>query len=521
MLASALLTGCGANLADGNAGQARAQVEAALAQAQAFGVSPATIATLQATERHIDSERGWLGIDDTTATRRYQSLIQTIAGAENTALSSAQSAVAHDQATLTTQIRHNVDQGITSSLYQLWQQADQRQLGVAATPRDFRRIDGTLQIQLTTLQTLTTAYGALKQLGDTIAGLRGAGIPTALPQAEYAQGQSQFGAATTTADFTALLDLLDAEQIGLINDQAQAIPYVGQALLDSYQQRVNLAQNFGEDVKSFQTDLASDTHTLIRIDTVVQYQSFQQQVARQMDGLALPLIRGQARHDIGVMQSLLTYCYDHQIMDYEYTSAFGIGGVEQDFLQALTLQDFQDVDDETNILIENLRTMITNLADTTPHDQPHAADRDLMRYYGIGGEKVLVVSLREQSARAYDNGQLVMSTYVTTGRTERPSPPGLWHVSDRETGITFYSADQPGSEFWFPPTYVNYALLYHDGGFYVHDAWWRTEFGPGTNLPHNDPHAFDNGSHGCVNVPEQQMALIYAWADIGMPVIVY
>src|SRR6185437_879491 len=106
---------------------------------------------------------------------------------------------------------------------------------------------------------------------------------------------------------------------------------------------------------------------------------------------------------------------------------------------AKTAQDFQTVDGEATMLVANLRAMITNIGDATPHDQPHSTDLDLARSYGVTKGKVIVVSLREQTLRAYNNGQLVFWTYITSGRPELPSPPGFWHVIARESPTIFTS----------------------------------------------------------------------------------
>ena len=51
------------------------------------------------------------------------------------------------------------------------------------------------------------------------------------------------------------------------------------------------------------------------------------------------------------------------------------------------------------------------------------------------------------------------------------------------------------------------------GNVGIHDATWRTEFGG--NLYTLE------GSHGCVNTPYDQAAIIYQNIGIGAPVIVY
>ena len=51
------------------------------------------------------------------------------------------------------------------------------------------------------------------------------------------------------------------------------------------------------------------------------------------------------------------------------------------------------------------------------------------------------------------------------------------------------------------------------GNVGIHDASWRSEFGGNLYLW--------EGSHGCVNVPYDKAAAIYANIEIGMPVVVY
>jgi len=63
---------------------------------------------------------------------------------------------------------------------------------------------------------------------------------------------------------------------------------------------------------------------------------------------------------------------------------------------------------------------------------------------------------------------------------------------------------------------VNFALYFDPPGYFIHDAPWRTAYGPGTNngpgLPGQGP---DAGTHGCVNVPEDAMRQLYAWVPPG------
>jgi len=64
-------------------------------------------------------------------------------------------------------------------------------------------------------------------------------------------------------------------------------------------------------------------------------------------------------------------------------------------------------------------------------------------------------------------------------------------------------------------------VMWFNGGDGIHDAYWRSRYGPGTNGPHYDPTGEDTGTHGCVNVPYQNMVWLWNWTPTGTPVIVY
>jgi Uncharacterized protein conserved in bacteria len=98
------------------------------------------------------------------------------------------------------------------------------------------------------------------------------------------------------------------------------------------------------------------------------------------------------------------------------------------------------------------------------------------------------------------------------------TPTGTWHIYGKERNVTFISPWGPGSPYYYAPEHVNYVLMY-DGLIYLHDATWRSVFGPGTQYPHNDPKfGREDGSHGCINLPLSAAAWLYNWAPIGTTV---
>jgi lipoprotein-anchoring transpeptidase ErfK/SrfK len=122
------------------------------------------------------------------------------------------------------------------------------------------------------------------------------------------------------------------------------------------------------------------------------------------------------------------------------------------------------------------------------------------------------VNLSTQHLTAYEGDTVIASTDVTTGAPELPTVTGEFHIMAKYSPYTFVSPWGPGSPYFYNPLSVNYAMLFADGGYFIHDAWWQRNFGPGGNLK--------TGSHGCVNVPTDAMPAIYQWARVGDEVIV-
>jgi lipoprotein-anchoring transpeptidase ErfK/SrfK len=108
---------------------------------------------------------------------------------------------------------------------------------------------------------------------------------------------------------------------------------------------------------------------------------------------------------------------------------------------------------------------------------------------------------------AYEEGQLVMSSLVSTGTAEvweTTTPIGHWsilskyEVQDMEGTISdeyYFVADVPD-------------VMYFDNlGNAIHGTYWHNNFG--TPM-----------SHGCVNLPLDVAAWMYEWAPVGTAVSV-
>lgn len=136
-------------------------------------------------------------------------------------------------------------------------------------------------------------------------------------------------------------------------------------------------------------------------------------------------------------------------------------------------------------------------------------------------QKAIMISLQEQVLRAYQDGQLVMFTYITTGRPQLPTVTGHYAIYAKITPFEFHSPWPLGSPFYYAPTWIKYWMPFYSG-YGLHDAWWRQHYGPGTNVTGDGPGSGEPaGTHGCVNIPFDKTLWLWSWAPVGTPVVVY
>jgi lipoprotein-anchoring transpeptidase ErfK/SrfK len=129
--------------------------------------------------------------------------------------------------------------------------------------------------------------------------------------------------------------------------------------------------------------------------------------------------------------------------------------------------------------------------------------------------KRVLVSLSQQKLWAYDGNKVVLTSLVTTGNRALPTPTGTYHIMAKLHPFTFHSPWPKSSPFYYAPSKVAYAMLFREGGYFIHDAPWRTAFGPGTNSQLGTPGSNYTGTHGCVNVPANVARELFSWTQIG------
>jgi hypothetical protein len=124
-----------------------------------------------------------------------------------------------------------------------------------------------------------------------------------------------------------------------------------------------------------------------------------------------------------------------------------------------------------------------------------------------GAWKEVVVSISAQTMWAYEEGELVMSSLVSTGTAEVPettTPVGYHSVLAKFDAQTMEGTI---SGQYYRVEDVPYVMYFDDYGDALHGTYWHSNFG--TPM-----------SHGCVNLPMDIAAWMYGWADVGTAVSV-
>lgn len=132
------------------------------------------------------------------------------------------------------------------------------------------------------------------------------------------------------------------------------------------------------------------------------------------------------------------------------------------------------------------------------------------RTVSLDAPKYIEINLSLQRLWAYENGQMVYSSPITSGATGAGlgTVTGLFAIYYKTTN-TYLNGRSYGYNY---NVHVNYWMPFYLG-YGLHDAAWRSSFG-GSDY-------YYNGSHGCVNLPDATATFIYAWSEVGTPVWVH
>jgi heat shock protein HslJ len=525
--------------------QAKEQLDSQLWTIQGMGVPASFLSSLFKQEQQIDSAPGVLTAFHNQfveayyqhQAQQYRALLTQISGIVKNATIQLQAQAQGDMQNLQTALARVGTLG-TGNMQMFATHVTQEQLAfsIAHQASDYVAISTDARASIAGLNEMAAAFQLLNDLATAINNMKMGHLSVASVQASYKSDMQLFTSATQMSDFQHLSEQITAQDQQIVVASIRAFPYISAARLNDFQAQIGQLQKYGGNSKPDLARLSADQVSMASARTAADDLAFFQNIDADIAALHGPLVRSQARYQMRQFHSevetwgkahLYYDSYDgHYYMpDNGYMSA-GVGHLlDSDLASAQTTDDFENVVAEVNNALFNLHMFERDYKDPTGYMRVHASDLQMISHYALRKRQVLIVSLAEQAMRVYQNGKLVKSFMVTTGRQELPSIPGVWSVLARRSPIIFTSDEPRNSPYWFPDTPIQYAMLYHLGGYFIHDAPWRLAFGPGTQYPHSDPigtsaYNFD-GSHGCVNLQENAAAWVYTHTGWNTAIVIY
>ncbi len=145
-------------------------------------------------------------------------------------------------------------------------------------------------------------------------------------------------------------------------------------------------------------------------------------------------------------------------------------------------------------------------------------DQPVTSRFSTGTDRRIYVFLDAQRMSAVENGEVVKTFKVSTGKEKTPTVSGSFYIYARFPIKTMRSKAKPGEPGHYVVENVPYAQYFH-ADYAFHGAWWHNAFGR-------------PASHGCVNMStrkhnkrwpgaSEDAGWLYQWASLGVPVTVF
>jgi len=143
-------------------------------------------------------------------------------------------------------------------------------------------------------------------------------------------------------------------------------------------------------------------------------------------------------------------------------------------------------------------------------------ETSLIEQFSTGTDRRLFVYLDSQRVQAVENGEVVRTFKVSTGKSKTPTEMGSFYIYDATATRPCVAMSQ-GQRGFYEVEDVPYTQFFHkDNAF--HGAFWHNNFG-------------HPASHGCVNMAtkdqnkrwpnvSEDAGWLYSWAALGLPVTV-
>jgi lipoprotein-anchoring transpeptidase ErfK/SrfK len=144
-------------------------------------------------------------------------------------------------------------------------------------------------------------------------------------------------------------------------------------------------------------------------------------------------------------------------------------------------------------------------------------EQALVGQFSTGADRRLFVYLDSQTVEAVENGKVIRTFKVSTGKSKTPTVTGTYYIYDRYRHKTMRSDVGQGQHGFYEVKDVPYTQFFHKD-YAFHGAFWHNSFG-------------QPASHGCVNMATKEQnkrwpnvsedaGWLFNWGALGLPVTV-
>lgn len=130
------------------------------------------------------------------------------------------------------------------------------------------------------------------------------------------------------------------------------------------------------------------------------------------------------------------------------------------------------------------------------------------------GNTYIEVDLSNQHMYYYQSGSLIFDSEFVSGNmsySDRQTHAGIFTLYSKTSPSVLRGDKKPDGTYKYEEP-VDYWMPF-DGGIGFHDAPWRDAFGGDIYLT--------NGSHGCINLPPENAAVLYSIIDYNVPIVCF
>ena len=212
---------------------------------------------------------------------------------------------------------------------------------------------------------------------------------------------------------------------------------------------------------------------------------------------------------LAVIIFLTAFIYSEDVYAVDYETALQLQQIANENYYAVLNQQQAAANAMAQAALNNQQMILQLASLTTPQVDvvcdTNCSEQNAMLYGKFYPDFVLV-DLSEQRAIFYKNGMRVLADNCVTGDAKKGyhTTVGIHQITFKDTNRTLKGS--------YGEAFVKYWMRFTAGGQGLHDAGWRRNFGSQIYV--------SNGSHGCVNLPRETAATIFANSYVGMPVIV-